>query len=193
MKNYYNLDGIKTQLSINIRATRARLEAWEAVTFPTRKDGSPFKILSKNIEGATIYTEAYAMQPGENKLRVTTWADGSGYISSEIDIYNLVRYLKDEKKIAKTENYMPKLTYLEQVYRYDLEDIKEAVAQKIENLRAELAALENALTLSDTAFTTFRNAYGAALAQLEKDTAKEQNSTLYYMILETVKERYPYC
>ena len=193
MKNLYNLDGIKTQLSLNIRATKARLEAWEAVTFPTKKDGSPFKVLSKNIDGATLYTEQYAMQPGENKLRVLTWADGSGYISSEIDVYCLVRYLKDEKKLAKTENYMPKITYLEQVYRYDLEDIKEAVAAKIDHLRAELAALEAAATLADTAYSNFRKAIGAALEALEKETAKDENSTLFYMIKDTVINRYPYC
>ena len=123
--NFHNLDGIQTELKKRIAAQEARLAAWEAVTFPTKKDGSPFKVMSKNISGASYYMEAWAMQPGEYRLRVTTWADGSGYISSEIDVYCLVKYLPDENKRAKTQNYQPKLQYLEQVYTYDIDDIKE--------------------------------------------------------------------
>ena len=151
------------------------------------------QVLSKNISGATLYVDEYAMQPGENKLRVVTWSKRTGSVVSSIDIYCLVKYLKDEKKKAKTENYMPKQAYLEQVYRYDLEDIKEAVTAKIDRLQTEIQQLKEQLEISATVFQDFRKAYGAALEKLEKDSKKESNSTLYYMILETVKNRYPYC
>lgn len=39
--NYYNLDGIQTQLKKRIAETAARLAAWEAVTFPTKKRRLP--------------------------------------------------------------------------------------------------------------------------------------------------------
>lgn len=191
--NYYNLDGIQTKLKEKITAAEARLAAWEAVTFPTKKDGTPFKTMSKNIAGASYYMEPWAMQPGEYRLRVTTWADGSGYISSEIDVYCLVKYLKDPAKIAKAQNYQPKIPYLEQVYTYDIEDIKDAVVNKIELLKKEIAHLRDALEKSSTAYFKFREAYRAAILQLEKDTDKNGNSTLYYMILDTVKERFPNC
>lgn len=189
----YNLDGIKTQLNKQIEEARARLEAWEKVTFPTKKDGTPFKIMSKNISGATYYMESYAMQPGEYRLRVTTWCKASGYISSEIDVYVLVKYLKDEAKKAKTQNYQPKVSYLEQVYTYDIEDIKEAVALKIDMLKREIKQLEEQQEKAHSVFTAFREAYAAAITQLEQDAGKAENSTLYYMVLDTVKDRYPYC
>ena len=113
--NCYNLDGIMAQLRKYEAEARAKLEAWERVTFPTKKDGTPFKIMGKNISGATYYTPEYAMQPGEYKLRVNAWCKESGYINSEIDVYNLVKYLKDDKKKEKTQNYQPKITCLEQV------------------------------------------------------------------------------
>lgn len=191
--NYYNLDGIQTELKKKITVAEARLAAWEAVTFPTKKDGNPFKTMSKNISGASYYMESWAMQPGEYRLRVTTWADGSGYISSEIDVYCLVKYLSDEKKRVKTQNYQPKIPYLEQVYTYDIEDIKEAVSNKIQALKKEIAHLNDALLNASTAYFTFREAYRAAVLELEKNAKKEQNSTLYYMVLDTVKERFPNC
>lgn len=193
MANYYNLDGIKTELSKDIKKAKAVLEAWEKVNFPTKKDGSPFKVLSKNIDGATLYKPEFSMQPGENRLRVTAFADGSGWVSSEIDTYCLVKYLKDENKKAKKENYMPKQTYLEQVYSYDLEDIKEAVATEIERLKEKINDLEHALTISDAAYKNFRDGYKEIMLQLEKDTDKTKNSTLFYMISETIKNRFPYC
>lgn len=42
MASYYNLDGIITELKKRNAEDRAKLEAWEAVTFPTKKDGKPF-------------------------------------------------------------------------------------------------------------------------------------------------------
>lgn len=193
MANYYNLDGIKTELKKDIAKKKAVLQEWEKVSFPTKKDGTPFKILSKNISGATYCMESYAMQPGENILRVVAWADGFGYTTSEIKAYNLVKYLKDERKIAKTQNFQPKQTYLEQVYTFDLEDIKEAVADKIASLKAEIIELEEQLAISSDVFVTFRNAYAKAVADLEASSRKSENSTLYYMVLETVKNRHPYC
>lgn len=193
MSNYYNLDGIKTELVKEIEATTARLEAWEKVSFPTKKDGTQFKLMSKNIANATYYMDQYAMQPGEYKLRVTTWTKLNGYISSEIDVYNLVRYLKDENKIGKIQNYQPKQTYLEQVYTYDLEDIKQAVSEKIAQLKKEIVQLKAQLKKADDAYNNFRKAYDTAVKQLELDANKAENSTLYYMVIDTIKARYPYC
>lgn len=195
MSNYYNLDGIKTALAKDIARSKTLLAAWERVTFPTKKDGTPFKIMSKNISGASYFMEEYAMQPGEYRLRVCDWCGemGVGYVTSEIDAHNLVRYLTDPEQIAKTQNYQPKQTYLEQVYTFDLDDIKKAVAAKIAQIKKEIAQLETQQEIAADVFRAFKNAYGAALADLEKSAGKAENSALYYMILDTVKERYPYC
>jgi hypothetical protein len=126
------------------------------------------------------------MQPGENKLRVCAWSTYSGYIYAEINLYSFVKYLTDEKKLSKTENYMPKLTMLEQVYSYDLEDIKEAVRNEIERLQKHLAYLEYSMIISDTAYNNFKKAMTDALATLAAETARDESRTLYYMIKDTV-------
>lgn len=192
-ENYYNLDGIITQLNKRIEETEAKLEAWKAVNFPTKKDGTPFKQMSKNISGATYYVESWAMQPGEYRLRVNTWSKTSGYVSDDIGAHDLVKYIKDEHKKSKTENYMPKQAYLEQVYVYDLEDIKEAIKNRINYFEIHLISLKEQREKASEIYKNFVSAYKAALSQLEKDANKNEDSTLYYMVLDTVKERFPYC
>lgn len=190
--NLYNLDGIQTEIRKDIERKEAILAAWQAVTFPTKKDGTPFKIMSKNISGAALRSEDYAMQPGENKLKVFAWGKTTGYVESYIYAYCHVCDLKDEKKIEKTQNYMPKQAYLKQIYCFDLEDIKEAVSAKIENTKVELEQLRDQLEASETVYTEFRKAYSEALSKLAIDSKKAENSNLYYMIVDTVT-KHPYC
>lgn len=184
--NLYNLDGIQTELRKKIERKEVALAAWQSVTFPTKKDGTAFKVLSKNISGAALYSEEYAMQPGENKLRVHGWGKTTGYVESYIYVYCHVSDLKDAKKIAKVENYMPKLSMLKQIYRFDLEDIKEAVANKIEQLQKDIDRLNHDLEVSSAAFAEFQKAYREALSKLAVDTGKDNNPSLYYMVVDTV-------
>ena len=192
MSNLYNLDGIQTEIKKQIQHDAAILEAWKKVTFPTKKDGSAFKNMSKNIAGASYYVQSYALQAGEYEIRVNAWYEMGGYISDEIKAHDLVKYVDDVKK-AKTNNRMPKQSYLEQVYVYDLEDIKEAIQKRIEYLERRIENLTKQAEISCNAYKNFVNAYRAAVEQLASDAKKNDDSTLYHMIMDTVKARYPYC
>lgn len=192
MSYYYNMDEIRTSLKKDIAINKAYLEAWEKVTFPTKKDGKPFANMASNISGAKYTRVAYAMQQGENELTVYTQSPAAGYVHDSINLYELVRYLKDEKMIAKTENYLPKQAYLEQVYKFDLEDIKKAVADRIEYLKEYIADLEKQLESLGTVFTNFRAAVDTAMKQLESDTNNFQHKDLYYAVKDCVLNRYPY-
>lgn len=192
MSNFYNLDGIQTEIKKQIQHDTAILEAWKKVTFPTKKDGSLFKNMSKNISGASYYVKSYALQTGEYEIRVNAWYEMGGYIYDEINAYDLVKYIDDAKK-AKTNNYMPKQPYLEQVYVYDIEDIKEAIQRRIEYLEQRIKNLTKQAEISFNAYKNFVNAYRAAAEQLANDANKNDDSTLYNMIMDTVKARYPYC
>ena len=48
-----SLNSIKRDLKDYIEENKARLEAWENVTYLTKKDGTPFKSMSKNFTNAT--------------------------------------------------------------------------------------------------------------------------------------------
>lgn len=189
MSNYYNLDGIITELKKTIDVDKCLLKKWKEVTFPRKKDGSPFQAMGKNVSGASFRKESYALQSGENELCISTWTNTSGYKTDEIKMYELVRYMKDEKKKAKTENYMPKQTYLEQVYRYDADDMIDAVNRRIEYLEKQIAAHEQQIIKAENAYNTFRKAFNEALQELSDNCGGQENSnnsTLYYMIKDTV-------
>lgn len=190
---HYNLDEIKTVMRKDIARNAALSAAWGKVTFPTKKDGKPFAVMSKNIDGAKYTEKQYAMQAGEYELTVYTFCNETGYIHDTIDAYNLVRYLKDDGKKAKTENYMPKQTYLEQVYKYDLDDIKQAVADRAAQLAEYVEDLEKQLAEVDKIFCNFRDAYAAALKQLENETEKFKHKDAFYAVKDTVLSRFPYC
>lgn len=195
MNGCYNLDGIKTELKKRIDETQCFLKAWNAVTFPTKKDGTPFVTMSKNISGAKYGAEQYALQPGENKLTVYTRTELSGYKNDTIDCYNLVKYLSDETQKAKTQNYMPKQTYLEQVYCFDIDDIKQAVADRIGYLKKQLQRQQTELQNAEQVFFSFRDAYAIAIEKLACDTGKTDlhYSDLFYFVKDTIIERFPYC
>lgn len=187
MSNRYNLEGITNELRGELSQARALLAAWEKVTFHTKKDGKPFKNMSKNIDGATYAPARFARQPCENWISVSAWANIGGYVSDEINAYEIIRYMKDESKLAKTQNYQPKISYLEQVYAYDLDDIKQAVSDHIEGLKGKIIRLENEIQNAESAYTAFRDAYAAALAKLAETGGR---STLYVAVRDTVIGQY---
>lgn len=196
MSNYYNLDGIKTELKKNIEKTEELLKAWECVTYPTKKDGKPFAVMSKNIDGAKYQPISYAMQPGEYELHITVWTKLSGYITDSICCYTLVKDLKDDVKIKKIENYQPKQTYFEQVYTYDLEDIKNAVNTKIEYYKNRLVMLNKEFEIVDSCYTAFYEGYTKLIEELSNNCCKagtvgytEGRNDIFYMIKDTVLKR----
>lgn len=199
MNGFYNLDGIKTELAKNLAEAKAKKEAWEKVTFITKKDGKPFSILGKNIVGAKVECSRTYMQAGENVLKVHTNDEKYHYVSDEIDIYTLVKYLKNEKQIAKTQNYMPKESYLEQVYTFDLDDIKEAVQERISYLENRIVSLGEQIKRAEKVYSTFKAAYTSAMAELEINCNTDDpaytgsKNDLFYMVKDTVIERFPYC
>lgn len=193
MSNYYNLDDIQTAMKKDIAINKAYIQAWEKVTFPTKKDGKPFSVMSKNINGAKYELVSYAMQPGEYELTVYTHCNAAGYIHDTIKIYELVRYLKDESMIAKTENYMPiQSPWLEQVYKFDIDDIKKAVADHVEYLKKYVDDLEKQLFCSRMIFENFRAAFDKAIRELKEDCSEFSHSDIYHAVKDTVLSRYPY-
>lgn len=191
--NKYDLEGIRTEIKKDIDAAKALKKAWEEVKFPTKKDGTPFANMSRNIENARYYMDSYVMQPGEYKLSVTTHSELRGYISDEIYCYNQVKYLDDPEMLAKVQNYKPKQHLLEQIYVYDLDDIKRAVKKKIEDFQKDIEILTAQLDTCEAAYREYVKNYGEALKKLEQATNKAEDSRVYCMIRDTVQQRYPYC
>lgn len=193
MTNFYNLDAIKTSIKKDIAINSAYIDAWKNVSFPVKKDGKPFAAMSKNISGARYEPKKYLLSAGQYELTVSTFCKDAGYVSDTINASELVKYLKDESMKAKTQNYQPKQTTLEQVYTFDLEDIKNAVAARIAYLESYVDDLNKQLAKSAKVFSAFRDAYKNAMKTLETETSEFSHSDLFYAVRDCVKERYPYC
>lgn len=191
MSNYYNLDGIKTELNKRLSYEKSILQAWENVTFPTKKDGTPFKVLSKNFENAKFYNDITAWHDYEKKLKVGIFDELNGYISEDINCYNQVKYISDKSRLEKVSNIMPKEPMLEQMYVYDLSDIKEEIQKTIERHKENIVSLKKQIIQAEKAYNDFVETYRKAIQELEENAGKE--TSLFYAVRDTVKTRYPYC
>jgi hypothetical protein len=87
---------------------------------------------------------------------------------------------------------MPKQQYLNQVYKYDLDDIKKAVADRIAYCESYVADLKKQIDAAQRIFDNFRAAYDAAIRGLEDDTAAFEHKDLMYAVKDCVLSRYPY-
>ena len=109
MANFYNLDSIKQALAKDLWKKESLLKAWQAVTFPTKKDGKPFATLYKNIDGAKLVNNTFSLRGTiEKKLMITTFDSigCNGYVSDEINCYKYLTDCTEEQK-AKTQNHAP--------------------------------------------------------------------------------------
>lgn len=184
----YKLTKVKNELNKMLIDAKTEKECWEKIEFPTKKDGTPFAVMSKNFKNATYKKLDYALQEGEYVLEVYGCRQGIHHVSYSIDCYDIVKYMTDEEKIAKTQNYLPKQSFLEQVYAYDFEDIKKAVAQRIHKLNEEIEKLEYALQISDNVYENFKIKYDELVNNLASDCAIEKNgNVLHNLILKTIK------
>lgn len=199
MSNLYNLEGIKTELNKRMSRAKTLLQAWEKVTFPTKKDGTSFKTMSKNIAGATYKQEKWTLQEAYSyELKVIEHDSLNGYVDDTIKCYDLIKYMKkDDTRLKKSENIMPKEPMLEQLYMFDLEDIKEAVENRIQYFKNSIEKYEQEIAKADKAYNVFKEAYTNAIKELQNvcgctddDTTK---NTLFYAVKDTIVDRYPYC
>lgn len=192
--NCMNVDGIKTEINKEIELNKSLLEAWEKVTFSTKKDGKPFANMAKNFEGAKYQPNQYSLQSAWcYELKITVCTRLSGYQTDVINCYEYLKYLKGENKKSKTENVCPKERMLEQIYKYDLEDIKQAIEERKKSLAEKIDSLNRQLANVEKVYNNFAEAYKKAIKQLEEDTNSRQDTALYYNVFDTITKRYPYC
>lgn len=192
MTRLYNFDDVVTAMKKDLDQQKACLEAWKRVEFPTKKNGEPFAVFSKNIKGASVKAEDFAMQPGEIELYVCAHSSLSGYFTDTIKLHDQVRYLEDPDMIAKTQNYMTKQSMLNQIYKYDLADTKKAVTKRIAYLEDYVAQLENQIAEARKVWDQFVKDYSTAMHGLQDATKNWTHKDLFYYVRDTVKARYPY-
>lgn len=74
MERILNKEDAKKKMEKSVNYYQVRIEAWEKVKRVYKKDGSVFKVLSKNFEGCTFYNE-YSL----NKCGINFYDSFEGY------------------------------------------------------------------------------------------------------------------
>lgn len=187
----YDLNEITTKMENKITRAKGLLSAWQAVTFPTKKDGTAFKTLSKNIDGAKLAQSRYNPHYGENILTVyTDHLKGCGYCSDDIYCYDTVSaYTNNKRAEEKPENVIIN-EYGGKVYSFDLDDIKQAVKDRITYLKQRIEELETQYNNIEKIYSDFYNAYETAINNLSDATRGKDGSNrdLFYLVRDTVKD-----
>ena len=165
--NYYNLDGIQTEIKREIERTKCLIETWGKITYLTKKDGTPFKNMNENFNGAT-----YAKKYNNPELSICGWSKFSGYEHDYIFCY--------ETKYDHGANT---------TIFYNMEQIKEKINDRIDDLKDNLVSLEKQLEVSNKAYTEFQEVYNNMRNQLKKlsgcENEKHEN-TLFHAIYGTI-------
>ena len=173
----YTIENLKKEKERDLAKYIAFKAAWENVAFPTKKDGTPFKNLSKNFSGAKYYIGAYSITNCNYMLTVDAIAEYNNgtteYISDDIYCSENLKYIKNVK--IKPENIRKQGAYVENQYLYDFEEIKtvlipkriEYYEKRIKELEDELSQFESVVLAVDIKIAEM-NTYGELFMKILK-------------------------
>ena len=154
-----SLNSIKRELKDYIEENKALLEAWERVTYLTKKDGTPFKSMSKNFNNA-IYKRKESFR---------------GYIL-EVD----TKFTQNHRR-SYFRNY---IDCGNNDNPNTLEEIKQKVSKEIESKKRFIKSLEKRLEIIDYAYEEFSKSYDDIRENLKE--LCENDVSLANMICEDI-------
>lgn len=173
----YTIENLKKEKERNLAKYIAFKAAWENVTFPTKKDGTPFKNASKNFNGAKYYIGAYSITDCNYMLDVYTSVNykngGIEYISDSIYCSENLKYMKDP---INPDNIRKQGVCVEDQYLYDLNEIKNILiprrikyyADQIHKLEAELQDFDKLAVAVDETIKQLKNDNGKLFMEILK-------------------------
>lgn len=139
----YTIENLRKEKERELARYIALKKAWEDVSFPTKKDGTPFKNISKNFKGAKYYIGAYSITDCNYILTVNAVAEynngTSEHISDDLHCSETLRYMKNP---VNPDNIRKQGAYVENQYLYDLEEIKKIlIPNRIKYYKNRIAEL----------------------------------------------------
>ena len=176
-----NAQEVKKDLEKSLREHEAKAEWWKKVERVTKKDGSNFKIFSKNFSNCRIY--ANYMQ--RNVIAVGGWVDGSGYVDDEMDLWEYV----DNTELNPDEHTIIKEAVWSRAYFYlTVDEVFQKIATQIEMHERYAKEYREQIEKADEVFNEFAEAINIALDKLKEKAG--DNTSLYYRCREYMKTAY---
>lgn len=164
-------DKIKADLIKTITEYEARITLWKNVKRLTKKDGSDFKIFSKNFGNATVYSNYM----GRNALKVNGWIKDLGYIEDEIWMWEYV----DSTELNPEEHTIIQEAVWSRPYFYlTVDEMFAEINRIIEIYERKISSCRNEFSTVDEIFTEFAEAIDAALIKLKEKAG--DRTILYY-------------
>lgn len=154
----YTIENLKKKKERELAQCVALKKAWEDVSFPTKKDGAPFKNMAKNFKNAKYYIGACSLIDCNYILKVDTVANYSNgtseYISDELHCSKPLRYVKNPINPINPDNIRKQGLLVEDQYLYDLEEIKKIlIPNRVAFCKKRIAELSSELQKFDKTVT----------------------------------------
>jgi len=182
-----NLEQIKKELQNSIEECNAKIAAWENVKRVTKKDGSDFSTLSKNFENAKIVTADYSIR-NEKQIRVSGWTENRKFVD---DYFSIVPCVKNVKFEVAPDRQI-KESFLEPYFYMTVEEIVEAIENRIAMWKEYVESYEEQLRIADHFYILIENELEKISEILDavSDKRNSKNLSLRYALEHKVKEHY---
>jgi len=158
MDKIRNYEDVRNQLLDSIFYYECRIKMWESVKFPTKKDGTPFKVLSKNFDGAKIGTYYPVEDWATPYLSVSgSFEKPNGYNDFQQDHMEI--YVSQYNKRLPEHNEEREIRTSDWGSNHEimtLEEIKSEIQHRIEEFKRGKARAEKALEMSEEKFEKVR-------------------------------------
>lgn len=183
MSTIYCKSDIARTLESYISEYESKIQLWKKVKRVYKKDGSNFKVLSKNFENAKIQNKTYSSYE-DPEMIVSDWTQSAGYISDSIDLRELVKY----SSLKPDEDRIIKVPYLEPYFFLTVDEIEKKIAATIKLYETHIEEYKKQLAICDKTYDQFKSAIDNALSDLRKSAGN--NTSLYYMCRDYMKRAY---
>lgn len=100
MSKYRNYEEIKARLEENVKYYDARIKAWQQVERATKKDGSDFKVFSKNFNGAET-GKYYPIEDYSNPYLTVAFEDENGRYTTDQMSLKADKHLTEQANIPE--------------------------------------------------------------------------------------------
>lgn len=178
MANDYYAEQARQELERRAKNYREKYEAWRKVARNYTKEGRPFKILSKNFDGAYIKDSGY-----DSKYIYVYY---HGYETDEILITPSVGTYDKEMREKYAGRLQPRGYGLTPYVEYDADEVWDCIQNRIK--RCEERAIEHEKMLERFDEVAMK------IVEMRKavtDYIKEQPQDFYYLLEGIMKERRP--
>ena len=174
---------LKSKLESYIKDYEKRLELWKAVSFKTKKDGTPFKKLSMAIDGAKFN----CYYPVEDELHPYLTVDTYNNGVYTIDHLQAFWYLDELPEVdERRKDYQH--TFIRQTTPQTLDELKLSIERHIQKLERYITITKEEVELIDKLYDKYLEVATNLKNELNKELYQTEYTTLYYAIKDDIKE-----